>query len=176
MELLKKQSITETFVDVLICVVPIWLAVTIGLTIGWSWRPRWTGLVLLGFRSKFRFIWTAPPGFGARRLWLAFTALSAFSVFRTILSNFMKRRFKESASDSSVPLQSPLPTAWISPESVADAVRWALFIFYFNFFIVYVIIWEPFFVVNILDESVFDAGCFISLIPYNLYRGKHELD
>ncbi|MBA0675773.1 hypothetical protein Goari_017298, partial [Gossypium aridum] len=122
MELLKKQSITETVVDVLIYAVPIWLAVTIGLAIGWSWRPRWTGLVLLGFRSKFRFIWTAPPGFGARRLWLAFTALSAFSVFRTIFSNFIKRRFKESASDSSVPLQSPPPTAWISPECVADAV------------------------------------------------------
>ncbi|KAK5844106.1 StAR-related lipid transfer 7, mitochondrial [Gossypium arboreum] len=122
MELLKKQSITETVVDILIYAVPIWLAVTIGLAVGWSWRPRWTGLVLLAFRSKFRFIWTAPPGFGARRLWLAFTALSAFSVFRTIFCNFIKRRFKESASDSSVPLQSPPPTAWISPESVADAV------------------------------------------------------
>lgn len=60
----------------------------IGLLIGWSWRPRWTGLVFLGFRSKLRFLWTAaPPGFGARRLWLAFTALSAFSVLRTIWSS-----------------------------------------------------------------------------------------
>ncbi|KAJ7954769.1 StAR-related lipid transfer protein like [Quillaja saponaria] len=87
-EFLKKPSITETFVDILLCAVPIWLAVMIGLVIGWSWRPRWTGLVFLGLRSKFRFLWTAPPGFGARRLWLAVTALSAFSLCRTIWSNF----------------------------------------------------------------------------------------
>ncbi|KAI4317963.1 hypothetical protein L6164_025783 [Bauhinia variegata] len=87
-EFLKKPSIAETFVDILLYAVPIWLAVMIGLVIGWSWRPRWTGLVFLGFRSKFRFLWTAPPGFGARRLWLAFTALSAFSICRTIWANF----------------------------------------------------------------------------------------
>ncbi|KAL0650363.1 hypothetical protein Bca4012_093054 [Brassica carinata] len=86
MQILKKPSFTETFVDVLLCAVPIWLAVMIGLLIGWSWRPRWTGLIYLGFRSKLRFLWTAPPGFGARRLWLAFTALSAFSVCRTVWS------------------------------------------------------------------------------------------
>ncbi|XP_061354434.1 uncharacterized protein LOC133299050 [Gastrolobium bilobum] len=85
-EFLKKPSITETFVDILLCAVPIWLAVMIGLVIGWSWRPRWTGLVFLGVRSKLRFLWTAPPGFGARRLWFAFTALSAFSICRTYWS------------------------------------------------------------------------------------------
>ncbi|KAK7847077.1 uncharacterized protein LOC112033146 [Quercus suber] len=95
-DFLKKPWIAETFVDILLCAVPIWLAVMIGLFIGWSWRPRWTGLVFLGLRSKFRFLWTAPPGFGARRLWLAFTALSAFSVARTIWSNFNDRRSKES--------------------------------------------------------------------------------
>lgn len=90
MNFLKKPSFTETFVDILLCAVPIWLAVMIGLLIGWSWRPRWTGLIYLGFRSKLRFLWTAPPGFGARRLWLAFTALSAFSVCRTIWSRLDK--------------------------------------------------------------------------------------
>lgn len=94
-EFLKRPSIAETFVDILLCAVPIWVAVMIGLVIGWSWRPRWTGLVFLGLRSKLRFAWTAPPGFGARRLWLAFTALSAFSVCRTVWSNF-KRRSKAS--------------------------------------------------------------------------------
>ncbi|KAF2313942.1 hypothetical protein GH714_020754 [Hevea brasiliensis] len=98
MELWKKPSITETFVDILLCAVPIWLAVMIGLVIGWSWRPRWTGLVFLGLRSKFRFLWTAPPGFGARRLWLAFTALSAFSVCRTIWSNFKGKNGKSAAT------------------------------------------------------------------------------
>ncbi|GMP25843.1 hypothetical protein CsSME_00002515 [Camellia sinensis var. sinensis] len=48
----------------------------IGLVIGWSWRPRWTGLLYLGHCSKLRLTWTAPPGFGAWRFWLAFTAFS----------------------------------------------------------------------------------------------------
>ncbi|CAN6884075.1 unnamed protein product, partial [Brassica oleracea] len=61
--------------DILLCSVPI----MIGLLIGWSWRPRWTGLVYLGLR----FLCTVPPGFGARRVWLAFTALS---VCRTLWS------------------------------------------------------------------------------------------
>ncbi|CAH2079174.1 unnamed protein product [Thlaspi arvense] len=102
MHFLKKPSFAETFVDIILCAVPIWLAVMIGLLIGWSWRPRWTGLIYLGFRSKLRFLWTAPPGFGARRLWLAFTALSAFSVCRTIWS-----RLDKSAAGSSASSQTP---------------------------------------------------------------------
>lgn len=105
MEFLKRPSVTETFVDILLCAVPIWMAVMIGMVIGWSWRPRWTGLVFLGVRSKFRFIWTAPPGFGARRLWLAVTALSAFSACRAIWNNFRRKSMK---SDSG---PAPAPTA-----------------------------------------------------------------
>lgn len=133
MEFFKKPSVTETFVDILICAVPIWLAIMIGLVIGWSWRPRWTGLVFLGLRSKFRFIWAAPPGFGARRLWLAFTALSAFSVFRTIFSNFINGRDKKSASasNSTVPLPPPSPTATISPGGSAEAVRFVILVLFF---------------------------------------------
>ncbi|KAH9764574.1 START domain-containing protein [Citrus sinensis] len=101
MEFLKRPSITETLVDILLCAVPIWLAVMIGLVIGWSWRPRWTGLVFLGLRSKFRFIWTAaPPGFGARRLWLAFTALSAFSACRVLWNNFKGKGAKSDAASA----------------------------------------------------------------------------
>ncbi|OMO95566.1 hypothetical protein COLO4_15793 [Corchorus olitorius] len=125
MEFLKKPTITETFVDILLCAVPIWLAVMIGLVIGWSWRPRWTSLVFIGLRSKFRFIWTAPPGFGARRLWLAFTALSAFPVCRTIISNFIKGRTKKStapASNSAVQSPPSSPTARVSSEGAAGAV------------------------------------------------------
>lgn len=98
-EFLRRPSIAETFVDILLCAVPIWLAVTIGLVIGWSWRPRWTGLVFLGLRSKFRFLWAALLGFGAGRLWIAFTAFSFFSVCRTIWSNF-GRKSKGSAPTS----------------------------------------------------------------------------
>lgn len=102
-ELMNKPAIMETFVDILVCIVPIWVAIMIGLLIGWSWRPRWTGLVFLGLRSKInRFVWTVPPGFGARRLWLAFTALSAFSVGRKLWFNFRGRTRKPSAASDSV--------------------------------------------------------------------------
>ncbi|KAJ4950000.1 hypothetical protein NE237_026832 [Protea cynaroides] len=67
MEILKKPAVVETFVNILVCVVPIWVIVMIGLLIGWSWRP-----------SKFRFLWTVLPGFRACRLWLACTSLSTF--------------------------------------------------------------------------------------------------
>ncbi|GLU08107.1 hypothetical protein SLE2022_250320 [Rubroshorea leprosula] len=96
----------------------------IGLVIGWSWRPRWTSLVFLGLRSKFRFIWTAPPGFGARRLWLAFTTLSAFSVCRTIWSNFKERGKKSTAVTSSSvgQLRPPSPLARSLSEGASEAV------------------------------------------------------
>lgn len=95
-DFVNKPAVIETFVDILLCAVPIWVAVMIGLMIGWSWRPRWTGLIFLGLRSKLRFAWTAPPGFGARRLWLAFTALSAFSVCRKLWFDFRGRKRKDS--------------------------------------------------------------------------------
>lgn len=101
MEFINKPAIIETFVDILLCAVPIWLAVMIGLVIGWSWRPRWTSLLYLGLRSKVRFIWTAPPGFGARRLWLALTALSAVSILRTLCSSLRGKPKQSLKSDSS---------------------------------------------------------------------------
>lgn len=119
MEFMKRPSIAETLVDILLCAVPIWLAVMIGLVIGWSWRPRWTGLVFLGLRSKFRFIWTAPPGFGARRLWLAFTALSAFSACRALWNNFEGKGEKS----ASAPSAAPTATANSSGEGGGDDIR-----------------------------------------------------
>jgi len=118
-EFLRRPSIAETFVDILLCAVPIWVAVMIGLVIGWSWRPRWTGLVFLGFRSKLRFLWTAPPGFGARRLWLAFSALSAFSVCRTVWSN-SKRRSKESPATAESELSAQGNSDAVGPTTKAE--------------------------------------------------------
>ncbi|GMP66407.1 hypothetical protein CsSME_00026776 [Camellia sinensis var. sinensis] len=79
-------GLAETFLDILLSLVPIWLAVMIGLVIGCSWRPRWTGLLYLGLRSKIQFAWIASPGFGARGFWLAFTA---FSVGQRLWSRFI---------------------------------------------------------------------------------------
>ncbi|KAJ0807524.1 putative START domain-containing protein [Helianthus annuus] len=91
-----KPAVMETFVDIFFCAVPIWAAVMVGVLIGWAWTPRWTSLLFLGFRSKLRgFAMTVPPGFGARRLWLAFTALSAFSVGRRMWSNFREKERKD---------------------------------------------------------------------------------
>ncbi|KAH6816353.1 Polyketide cyclase/dehydrase and lipid transport superfamily protein [Perilla frutescens var. frutescens] len=94
LEFLSWPAVMETFVDILVCAVPIWVAVMIGVLIGWSWRPRWSGLVFLGFRSKLQFVWTAPPGLGARRLWLALTALSALSFCRRLWFSFNVRSRK----------------------------------------------------------------------------------
>ncbi|KAI3756763.1 hypothetical protein L1987_56586 [Smallanthus sonchifolius] len=112
MDFINKPAVVETFVDIFLCAVPIWVAVMLGVLIGWAWTPRWTSLVFIGFRSKLRgFAWTAPPGFGARRLWLAFTALSAFSVARRMWSNFREKERKDDQSS---------PRAVAAGESVAD--------------------------------------------------------
>ncbi|KAG6394921.1 hypothetical protein SASPL_145512 [Salvia splendens] len=102
MEFFNSSALMEAFVDIFVCAVPIWLAVMIGLLISLSWRPRWSGLLFLGLRSKLRYVWTLPPGLGARRFWLAFTALSAFSLCRGpwFRSRGMTRKLeKESASN-----------------------------------------------------------------------------
>ncbi|XP_057762020.1 uncharacterized protein LOC130982161 [Arachis stenosperma] len=122
-EFMKNPSITETFVDILLCAVPIWLAVMIGLVIGWSWRPRWTGLVFLGLRSKFRFLWTAPPGFGARRLWFAFTALSAFSICRTYWFNLKGKAKAKEQQQEQHPSKSDDIAESNSPNAARDTSR-----------------------------------------------------
>ncbi|XP_042030678.1 uncharacterized protein LOC121777472 isoform X2 [Salvia splendens] len=108
MEFFNSSALMDAFVDILVCAVPIWLAVMIGLLIGWSWRPRWSGLLFLGLRSKLRYVWTLPPGLGARRFWLAFTALSAFSLCRGLWfrSRGITRRKLEKESASNLPAAS----------------------------------------------------------------------
>ncbi|XP_047956599.1 uncharacterized protein LOC125202270 isoform X2 [Salvia hispanica] len=105
MEFFNSSALMEAFVDIFVCAVPIWLAVMIGLLIGWSWRPRWSGLLFLGLRSKLRYVWTLPPGLGARRFWLAFTALSAFSLCRGLWfrSRGMTRKVEKEAASNLPP-------------------------------------------------------------------------
>ncbi|EER98083.1 hypothetical protein BDA96_02G056900 [Sorghum bicolor] len=97
-------AVAEMAVDVLLCAVPIWAAVMIGLAVGWSWRPRWTGLLFLGLRSRLRVLWLwVPPGLGARRLWLACTALSACSVAPRLLSSAFRRHRRGKHQDKASP-------------------------------------------------------------------------
>lgn len=134
-ELVNRPAVMETFVDILLCVVPIWVAVMIGLVIGWSWRPRWTGLVFLGLRSKLnRLVWTAPPGFGARRLWFAFTALSAFSVGRRLWNNFRGRAQKPSVTDDAEGATLVVPaSSLVADSSRDDSIK---YVFYLRFLFV----------------------------------------
>ncbi|THU61795.1 hypothetical protein C4D60_Mb07t27040 [Musa balbisiana] len=127
MELMSKPVVVETLIDVLLCAVPIWVAVMIGLVIGWSWRPRWTGLLFLGLRSRFRFIWTAPPGLGARRLWLAFTALSAFSVCRRLWSSFNGKREGPSIAGETESSAAALTSSTLV-EGGGDILRYMLYL------------------------------------------------
>ncbi|XP_057783288.1 uncharacterized protein LOC131001094 isoform X2 [Salvia miltiorrhiza] len=123
MDFFNSTAVMEAFVDVLVCAVPIWVAVMIGLLIGWSWRPRWSGLVFLGLRSKLRYVWTLPPGLGARRFWLAFTALSAFSLCRGLWfrSRGMSRKVDNSSAQESADSASNLaPPPAASAQESAD--------------------------------------------------------
>ncbi|KAL4191835.1 hypothetical protein AMTRI_Chr06g191030 [Amborella trichopoda] len=74
----------ETVLDIFVSSIPLYIAAFAGLILGWSWRPQWATLLLLGIRTRPRLVWTAPPGFGARRVWLALTALSAFTILRNL--------------------------------------------------------------------------------------------
>ncbi|KAH8959257.1 hypothetical protein BDL97_06G069900 [Sphagnum fallax] len=83
-----KPAVLETAADVMMCLVPIWVAITVGLIVGWSWKPRWVSFILLGIRSRPRLVWQAPPGLGARRFWLAMTAVSAYPMLKEVWTKF----------------------------------------------------------------------------------------
>lgn len=45
-EILKKPTIGDVVSELAIFAAPLWIAVFVGLVVGWSWRPRWAaGLV-----------------------------------------------------------------------------------------------------------------------------------
>lgn len=83
-----KPAVLETAADMMFFMVPIWVALAIGFIVGWSWKPNWVSLIILGIRSRPRLVWETPPGFGARRLWLAMTAVSAFPILKEAWKKF----------------------------------------------------------------------------------------
>lgn len=83
-----KPVVLDTAVDMMFCMSPIWMAIAVGLIVGWSWKPRWVSLILLGLRSRPRLVWETPPGFGARRFWLAMTAVSALPMLKDACVKF----------------------------------------------------------------------------------------
>eukprot|EP00271_Cylindrocystis_brebissonii_P005019 TRINITY_DN16975_c0_g1_i1.p1 TRINITY_DN16975_c0_g1~~TRINITY_DN16975_c0_g1_i1.p1 ORF type:complete len:872 (+),score=132.90 TRINITY_DN16975_c0_g1_i1:1242-3857(+) len=70
-------QLADAIMDILFLLLPIWLSVLVGLIVGWTWRPRWAGLLVVALRSRPRLAFGLPPGFGARRIWLAATAAAA---------------------------------------------------------------------------------------------------
>lgn len=144
MEFFNSSALMEAFVDIFVCAVPIWLAVMIGLLIGWSWRPRWSGLLFLGLRSKLRYVWTLPPGLGARRVWLAFTALSAFSLCRGLWfrSRGMTRKVEKEAASNLPPTPAASAQESVDNGSCRD-IRYLLSTSYANIcvLIIFVGVW-----------------------------------
>eukprot|EP00252_Welwitschia_mirabilis_P011342 TRINITY_DN254_c0_g1_i2.p1 TRINITY_DN254_c0_g1~~TRINITY_DN254_c0_g1_i2.p1 ORF type:complete len:423 (+),score=53.21 TRINITY_DN254_c0_g1_i2:402-1670(+) len=47
----KRPAMAETFVDLVMVVIPVWVAVMLGLIVGWAWRPRWAGFLFVGVRG-----------------------------------------------------------------------------------------------------------------------------
>jgi len=78
----------ETAADMMFCMVPIWVAVALGLLVGWSWKPQWVSLFIMGIKTRPRLVWETPPGFGARRFWLAIMAISAFPMWKEAWKSF----------------------------------------------------------------------------------------
>lgn len=48
-EILKRSTVGDAFMEVVFFFIPLWVAVLIGLFIGWAWKPKWAFLS----REKF---------------------------------------------------------------------------------------------------------------------------
>jgi hypothetical protein len=50
-EILKKPAIGEIFSELTIFFAPLWIALAVGLFVGWAWRPSWA-VEKLGFQNS----------------------------------------------------------------------------------------------------------------------------
>jgi hypothetical protein len=50
-EILKKPAIGEIFSELAIFFTPLWIALAVGLFVGWAWRPNWA-VEKLGFQNS----------------------------------------------------------------------------------------------------------------------------
>ena len=41
LEVLKKPSLLDVFFELMLLTVPLWIAVFVGVFLGWAWRPKW---------------------------------------------------------------------------------------------------------------------------------------
>jgi len=83
-----KPAVMGTAADMMLCMLPIWVAVALCLLVGWSRKPEWVSIFLMGIKIRARLVWGTPPGFGARRFWLAIMAASAFPMWKEAWKTF----------------------------------------------------------------------------------------
>lgn len=87
--------------DVVMCLVPVWLAVIIGLIVGWAWKPRWASFIFMGLRSfRPQLILPSPPGLNA-----ALTAFMGFPLLRKLWAYFRARKSEEEETSQAVDRQ-----------------------------------------------------------------------
>eukprot|EP01018_Ginkgo_biloba_P013144 Gb_27588 [translate_table: standard] len=81
------QAMVETLLNIVLCLVPVWLAVMIGLIVGWAWKPKWASLIFVGLRSsRSQLVLSSPFGFSARRIWFVLSAMMGFPLLRKLCS------------------------------------------------------------------------------------------
>ncbi len=85
----QQQQLREAVMDASTLLLPIWISVTVGLIVGWSWKPRWVSLLVVALRSRSRLPWLLLPGFGARQLWMTLTALMAAPAVKDMFCSVM---------------------------------------------------------------------------------------
>ncbi|KAH7282891.1 hypothetical protein KP509_35G051800 [Ceratopteris richardii] len=82
------SSVLDAVIDVFANMAPFWVAVLLGLFVGWIWKPQWVSLFFLGVRGRHRLLWTNPPGLGVQRFWFALTA--SVTVFQMLKECWLK--------------------------------------------------------------------------------------
>eukprot|EP00250_Pteridium_aquilinum_P014154 c21813_g1_i1 orf=815-2122(+) len=98
----KSSSLLEAMLDFSANLVPLWVAVLVGLFVGWIWKPRWVSLLFLGVRGRHRLVWTSPPGLGVRRFWFALTAsVTAFQMLKECWLKFRAWRWPQTPRQQS---------------------------------------------------------------------------
>ncbi|KAL8150327.1 hypothetical protein V2J09_020135 [Rumex salicifolius] len=74
--ILERPTLWEVLLDLIIVAVPLWIAVIVGVVIGWSWKPRWANFTWKLCIPSFVSI----PGFSSLKQQLpAFVPLNSFN-------------------------------------------------------------------------------------------------
>lgn len=45
LEIFRRPSLAEVLCELFIFIAPLWIAVIVGVLVGWAWKPKWVSLV-----------------------------------------------------------------------------------------------------------------------------------